>query len=456
MDILKIRVEALHSNLNKISGHLQAIPDPRVDLNELDKYLNGAVTLLKNSKKIVSHARIDSEDDAPGISQDLKTAEEDLDKTKQELTKAISIVESMRNKCFRIQDRDIGKKIAEDVRDRTKPCIAALDEIEIYSADPKQEWDKFSKTIDKVNESIFAEYIEFLGGLAMRDRGFDEDISQIADGLIRIYSSTRDNIDPIAIPTREQAVNISLTRVIRVTFPDWSIWTLPSTAHEFWHVMAQDELKDRLQLALRKLTGNKKDTIQPYFYNCLADAFATYTMGPAYPYYAIFLLLSPCSPYTAKSTDAADDIRVYAMCQMLACMDSKESALELPYAKVRACLDKVWADAIAETSAKPTEKQKTRIEQDKKRACELVKTLWEVLLKSSYPLFTSDVWRTIEPWATLLRNGKVDEIQVPQGAELRHVLNAAWLARVDPMRNPDVDITAAAKNLANRINERQY
>jgi hypothetical protein len=52
---------------------------------------------------------------------------------------------------------------------------------------------------------------------------------------------------------------------------------------------------------------------------------------------------------------------------------------------------------------------------------------------------------------------QVEQIQIPHGAELRHVLNAVWLARIDPERKIDpegksgLDITRVANELRQRV-----
>ena len=59
------------------------------------------------------------------------------------------------------------------------------------------------------------------------------------------------------------------------------------------------------------------------------------------------------------------------------------------------------------------------------------------------------------PGRSFLRRDKVDQIKIPNGVELRHLLNAAWLARVDPEREPKNQLNAVVKKLQDKIEEHQ-
>jgi hypothetical protein len=373
-------------------------------------------------------------------------------------------IKSMQEHCYRIDEHKIGTAIADRLQERIKLPILKLDNIEVDLRKPganfQQQWQTFSTTTSTVSQTILTEYIEFLGGFALRDTGFDAGISQVADELLRSYSK-RTDLHMMAIPTRQQAVAMTLAQIVRVTFPDWTIWSLPSTAHEFWHIVAWKDLEDELHSALRQLPGNKSGSVEPRFNNCLGDAFAAYTMGPAYAFFAIFLLLDPLSPYTSSADDAAHEVRAHSIFQMLECMDLKGSIIDRPYSDVRERLRAAWDNAISQTGAKPKIDEKKQLNEekqvadDKRRTTDLVKALYTTLIKTSAsPAFTVEIWNEIkDKWVDPLIQGKVDEIKVPVDAELRHVLNAAWLARVHPERDPNHDITPAVKKLAERVTD---
>jgi hypothetical protein len=325
MDLLRIRVETLKANINKIKSHLEMIPDRRIQLDELQAHLTKMSASLIKARRIVFDAKMETEGNAPGVSKSLGEVEEQMMNVVSELQGAREDIAKMHKECFPFVETDVGKAIAKHLNARTSPFIKVIGALEDGLLKPdanlKQHWKTVLSTADDVTQSIFAEYIEFLGGLALRDRGFDEGISRVADKLLGTYST---KLDPmLAIPTRRQAVAMSLARILRVTYPDWTIWALPSSAHEFWNVVAQKEVAEDLCSKLRLVTGNDTDNVEPRFNDCLGDAFATYTMGPAYAFFAIFLLLNPSSPFTSGANAAADDVRAHAICEMLTLMNSE-------------------------------------------------------------------------------------------------------------------------------------
>jgi hypothetical protein len=461
--ILKIRAEALRANLDNMKSHLENMPDPRKDLAKVEGYLVTTRKSLGEIHSAVYESRIalESESCTPKNTESLSKAQQQLAVIIENMRETGSLIESMRKKFYRIQETDIGKSIEKDLSAKTDPRIQALIEIETgleqSGTNLQQLWKLFADEVIEINQSIFEQYIEFLGGLALRDSGFDTGISRLADELLRTYS-TKKNPDPmLAIPTRQQAVAMTLARIIRVTFPDWTIWALPATAYEFWHVMARKDLNSALTFALRSATGNGTDAVDLRFDECLGDAFATYTMGPAYAYFAIFLLLDPEFPFKCGDSDVAADARAHCIFEMLRRMDSKESPLDPPYAKVRQELESAWRNAITQIGAQPkSDEEENRVKADKIRISILTDALWKTLNKSTSPPFTVDVWNEIRAWVDPLLENNVDAIKVPQGAELRHVLNAAWMARVDSARDLKLDvITAAANDLAKKISKAQ-
>jgi hypothetical protein len=506
MRILTIRAETLRANLENVKVQISSLPDPRTALKSLQNGLISSWKSLSDLQKKVWIAKIDvgnlgSGSNPANIAQELEATEKTMAAVVDELKRAEAEIRSMQAKCYRINEHEIGAAITSYLEQRTQPALEALAEIQADLQKPagdfQQQWQSFLSTPRALGQEIFTEYIDFLGGFALRDAGFDEGISRLADELLQSYT-TKSNLHMMAIPTRQQAVAMSLAGIVRVTFPDWTIWSLPSTAHQFWHVVASKDLESKLRLELRQLSGNKNDNVELRFSDCLADAFATYTMGPAYAFFAICLLLNPASPFTAskarvedrpvreteraqieaKSTESitvenpADDVRAHSVFEMLKCMDSKESAIDPPYAKVRNDLNAAWMAAIAETGTQPIIDKKKQINEaeqvaaDKKRVAVLVEALWKTLITSPFPPFTREVWDEIlRPktasgdggWVHKILKHQVEQIQIPHGAELRHVLNAVWLARIDPERKIDpegksgLDITRVANELRQRV-----
>ena len=167
------------------------------------------------------------------------------------------------------------------------------------------------------SESVFRECLELLGGLALRARltnppaadgdAFDGrtvhgEIYRLADALIR--ESAKNLATPVsfAIPALENSVISTMRRVARVRFPEWTFWGLPLVAYEYSYV-AMDEapLPKLLTRFVPKQNANDvaPDEARQRTRVLLAEALATYTLGPAYACSALLLRLQPLSVGTA-------------------------------------------------------------------------------------------------------------------------------------------------------------
>jgi hypothetical protein len=256
----------------------------------------------------------------------------------------------------------------------------------------------------------------------------------------------------MALPVRQEAVARTLARVVRVGFPEWTVWALPFTAHEFWHAIAREGFDQAMREALTKQkTIAEGGKIPERYQICLADAFATYTMGPAYAYSAVFLLLSPLSAYAppepasvpprdpgaAESLDEApigDDTRAQAILQMLRSMSKNDSAAEeSPYVVVSNQLGKVWSAAISAAAVHP---EGGRTEQDNRTAIAMVEALWNMLESCPCSPFPSAEWSQLP---------KLEQVLVDQPlavGELRKVLNTIWKWRVGTHDTQQMDTVA--------------
>ena len=82
---------------------------------------------------------------------------------------------------------------------------------------------------------------ELLGGVALRDTRLDDGICVLADELVTNYRVDNRGPTPIlTIPARHKTTAMTLAKTVCVGFPEWTIWALPLTAHEFWYAVGRD------------------------------------------------------------------------------------------------------------------------------------------------------------------------------------------------------------------------
>jgi hypothetical protein len=492
--ILRIRTETLWASLEKVKKILDKAPDRRKALGTLGARFDTVTAALYSATSSLGQVRaaLLFKDTSQATSGYVDVIDKCLKQILDEVNAGIEDVKTMQKKGFRIQETDFWTPVEESLGKRTEKPMQWLTELQTRLDDPatklEEEWPKFLLRARCVSETIFAEYIEFLEGLALRDTEYDMRISQLAEELVRKYNIGGNVAGMLAIPARQQAMAMTLARIIRVTFPDWSIWSLPSTAYEFWRVVAQRDLAGPLRTALRQCAKNPKDTIEPRFQECLGDAFATYMLGPAYAYSCVCLQLDPTSAYTsarpvpesngpewdcgddpppapsggaqAKANPATypgDGVRVKCILRMLELMDQKASSqFASAYLSVRQTLANAWDDAVKQSSAAPTQAHLAAYQADVNRGTLLVEALWNTPAIATSAAFTVQVWNDVQSWVKPLLSGKPGEIQLPAAAEMRHVLNAVWLARVDPSWKSELTgavdkLAEAANTLAERI-----
>ena len=92
----------------------------------------------------------------------------------------------------------------------------------------REAW-QVERTLFDESQQFFAEYVELLTGLALRDSGFDEGISDIAD---RLYRNGYVGWFSLTIPAHKPPNTLTRSRFIHLGFPDWTPWALPLAAFD--------------------------------------------------------------------------------------------------------------------------------------------------------------------------------------------------------------------------------
>lgn len=274
-------------------------------------------------------------------------------------------------------------------------------------------WASYAEHLPKVQE-IFCEYLDFLNGLALRDSGYDRGISRIADEIGRRHG-TYDQFTwkSLAIPARQEALDATIASMIRIGFPEWSIWALPLAAHELGFVFVKhvSKLKDFASRSLPDEVLCKQRAV------LVADAFATYVMGCAYACAALLMRLDPADPGLTRA-------RAETILGVLERMAEKST--EAPYQKTAQRLRTEWDDAVLKLGDQQSEPVPVATD-------EIFALVRGVLNRRDMP---PDAWPEVAEWAaTWARRESVDRERIAGDIELRYVLNAAWLCRL-PIDDP--------------------
>ncbi len=358
--------------------------------------------------------------------------------------------------------------------------IEALKEIsQELASESITEQDAWSRFYDvrTASEVIFRECIELLGGLALRDRFTDDHICQFADELIRENARALGRQASFSIPAVDETMYSTLRRVARVSFPEWHLWTLPLVAHEYAQVAIEEAGKrGPLQLVDELATEwTDPDAPREQFENArrkarvlLADAFATYTTGPAYACSALLLRLSPV--HRAPPERPSDAERAVLILKVLQTMSEAEEWKNYAgFKELVQGLRDYWSESVssargAELAEEPPGADE-RGTADAGAAPEHDRVAPTIEGKDDPPLaapfepirfvtkfhdrfvtankarFRPDDWELAyewsQQWATDLSNKKevLRRIDVKESHRLSDVLNAAWLCRVKQTRD---------------------
>lgn len=303
---------------------------------------------------------------------------------------------------------------------------------------------------------LFDECLAVIQGAWARKHGLDEGVCALTDALL----------DDLAHCVSWRGFTLLATsefyrptaEIIRIRYPEVSLWSLPLAAHEFGHY-AGPELRHsqdggheypfqaRLKVADEARVGARHTKewhhIQEYF----ADVFAIYTLGPAYAAALILLRMNPSDAYTETATHPSGAARVHGILWMLDKMDEGGAArLRSPFRDVTGSLRGLWETSL-EAAGQPTALSAPAVALVMQRMTEL----FEMLVDTTPQ-------RLQFSWADWLRaQGMAADLAtktLPEQLTRRDVLNAAWLARLQlPGHNPHAlnDIAREAWALYRRI-----
>lgn len=302
------------------------------------------------------------------------------------------------------------------------------------------------------------EALEFLGGLLLRYRGLtsrlhppDENpppsICSLAEHqLERLVVRTGVNWKTLIIPGPDAFVATD-TEIIRVRFPDWSVWNLPLMAHEFGHVVARTNAVFRnyqWNTALQATAGVPEkqrktafDQVQSHLEEIFCDIFATFVLGPAFACNALLLQFNPPEAAAASPSHPTHDERALAILTAMEAINAR--APEPIYQQAIDLLRKAWQDAVQQSLPVIPDQagHDQRLNQAEDRARELF-----AVIDRQFRLgagFTEDEWQAAQalgariakyPPPTYQELSVLAQQQYRKGLTLAVLLNALWWARL--------------------------
>jgi len=182
----------------------------------------------------------------------------------------------------------VAGNVGNGVNDIRRDLQAMAQSPEGTAALNRKMWRYYCETVLPQTQSLFRDYVDLLRGLALRDSELDDGISRIGDELLKPIQVT-DLHHSLTIPAHQEALTKTVARIIRLSFPEWTIWALPLIAHEFAYLLPTRRDIEILIENEQTNRGIDRRHIEDYF----ADIFAASSMGPAYACAAVMLRFDP-------------------------------------------------------------------------------------------------------------------------------------------------------------------
>lgn len=364
--LLRIRLEVLVNDINKVEGAIDRAKQRGCELDTvISSFTDGNRSVMKmiqqlatlNAQTAGAFRRndelaelLDDDEGSSDLREQIEAAQSDF----KELDRQVNAIRRDLNQ-IRKTAKGVNARFASENSALQKECSQLRGEVEsllerVRAAGddkPRQReiWTDYEKLLDERARPLFGEYVDFLGGLTMRDTGLDDRVCEMTDVLLVQFNTIIGDFVPI--PSRTAALSSALDSVIKLGFPEWSIWGVPLVAHEVGLALRKSYEAERLQ---EQFAGKAtKDQLAELF----ADVFGAYTLGPAYGYAALLLRLHPHHDEPIHDTEAKDVDRARLILLALASAGDPgtdyQDAVEL--------LKDTWAEAVMTKAAPGHEAQ---------------------------------------------------------------------------------------------------
>lgn len=460
--ILRTRLDILKTNLERVK-EVDSVEELRADLQTLldlptDKRIIGPVRHLSQLVENAKESLFDKDPDQ--ILLYLEDMAVELQAVRDVLRETEGAVGKIRLRALPIRRGKAWPALQDGLVSKAEVQIGALQAIDDgyleravtlagdgdqagSRAQARQAWHEYSTSAYRDSHTVFAEYLDFLSGLALRDTGFDRGICRIADELIRTCGRLPESFtwESLTIPAQNEALRATMAKIVRLGFPEWTVWALPLAVHEFGHVAASlRTIEDFIKGHASTEAARHRLRI------CLADAFATFVLGPAYACAVILIRLDPVTAFAVEDK-RLNEKRARVVLAMLEHMNQPTAPTEpTPYDDVTTRLRYAWEEATGQAEgggpALSLQEQADIGE-------------WVDLISTTMGLhraLPTHAWPRVEELAADLTPDRVAGITVQLEDEPRLVLNAAWKRRLEEDDFQKVDqIAMAAFELCERL-----
>ena len=280
--------------------------------------------------------------------------------------------------------------------------------------------------------ALFNECLSFIGGVLIREHKLkdgsflDGGICQIADALLHELMDKAPELYPGFTLLAESNFFTETTGIVRLRFPEYSVWNLPVAVHELGH-FAMPDLKDGMggrpfQAKHQQLAAEPQQAAHLKEY--LADLFAVYTLGPAYLCACLVWRFNP-KDGTAREDGTEHPSHAKRLHFMLRTLELMNPVSDYDYTGLVKILRELWQRSW-QTAELATELEPKTLGALQVMHKEVYQILDEQLSSARYAR-----WPQARKLAAEIASGAKSAAQLlTDESRLADVVNAAWLWRV--------------------------
>jgi hypothetical protein len=350
-------------------------------------------------------------------------------------------------------------KIQEVVRDLEEEIEDVRGQLRTGDLSEEEAWPRYQRVRAR-SGTVFRECLDLLGGLALRDRATDDQICQLTDELIRECAQPSFRVlatMPALAEESGDSLTSTLRRVAGVRFPEWTVWTVPLVAHEYAYVMTEveDILRNYVSAEARMWTaerghpgggeeGTEELHAQAVAYGrvLLAEAFATFAMGPAYACATLLLRLDPAAKGHRYRPSDATRARI-----VLGVLHDMSERAQGAYKDTLDVLRAQWSTLDHLAPAADLDRPEDVMVPDR------VAAFLHRAFKHRRTGYTPQGWGQARAWSqswtdAIQREKRPAVPEVETTHTLRDALNAAWHCRLELLRGPAPEHDPVVEDLA--------
>jgi hypothetical protein len=401
LESMNLVLEGLQQLSMDVTSARKGLDDLNVQINEMGALLNGVTKLATTVKSELGSMAEEMEifnvtknDNYLVKAEDLRAQSDNAAQLRRELLQLRQFLSV--DAWTAVRDLRRWSPLSHprvDIDLELRNAAAALGKKVGFALHQEKSWAFFREQVQGTCDELFAQYVDLVGGIALRDQGLDRRVSRHADVLVTLLLESFGGRGALAVPSRHAPQALIQAQHVRIPLPPgWTLWSLPLVARGVGELL-------------------RRDLHDIPFPQLLPDVFGVFVTGPAYAFAAILFELDPGDDHhhqraqvildVMRRLDEHDDSRRFSRLadEIGQQWDAATTSLASGGAKAAALGDGVLDNLFDQVRMR----------------CENAAYLPE------------DRWDMVEELSeSLLKH----ESGAPEpGADLRDVLNAMWLAR---------------------------